>query len=180
MQILLSGGAGSGKSQLAERLTVCCQEQPRYYFATMQVWDAECAARIARHQQQRAGKGFQTIEVPYQLRQTAERLPAGGCGLLECVSNLLSNEQFGQQQAHPADEILDGIAALSQRLDSLVIVSNEIFTDRKPRDAAMQRYAQQLGKINCALAADSDIVIEVSSGIPILWKGADLFHAILF
>lgn len=52
MQILISGGANSGKSSLAEQLAVAQSFQPRYYFATMQVWDAECARRIERHRQQ--------------------------------------------------------------------------------------------------------------------------------
>ena len=91
MQILISGGANSGKSSLAEQLAVAQSFHPRYYFATMQVWDAECARRIERHRQQRAGKGFQTVEVPTNLLETISTLPQGGCGLLECVSNLLSN-----------------------------------------------------------------------------------------
>ncbi len=179
MQILISGGSGSGKSQLAERLAVSQKQTPLYYFATMQIWDAECAERVKRHRRQRAGKGFQTIEVPDHLLQTAQSLPVGGCGLLECVSNLLSNEQFCVQQTHPAETILAGIAALRSRLDMLVIVTNEVFTDRVPQDADMQAYLQQLGRINCTLASLSEIVIEVCSGIPVCWKGASLFHEIL-
>ena len=83
MQILISGGANSGKSSLAEQLAVAQSFQPRYYFATMQVWDAECARRIERHRQQRAGKDFQTVEVPTNLLETISTLPQGGCGLLE-------------------------------------------------------------------------------------------------
>ena len=82
MQILISGGANSGKSSLAEQLAVAQSFQPRYYFATMQVWDAECARRIERHRQQRAGKDFQTVEVPTNLLETISTLPQGGCGLL--------------------------------------------------------------------------------------------------
>ena len=118
MQILISGGANSGKSSLAEQFAVAQSFQPRYYFATMQVWDAECARRIERHRQQRAGKGFQTVEVPTNLLETVSTLPQGGCGLLECVSNLLSNEQFGGSQEDPVTAILDGMAALQKKLDA--------------------------------------------------------------
>ena len=179
MQILISGGSASGKSQLAEQLAVNRRQTPLYYFATMQIWDVECAERVTQHRRQRTGKGFQTIEVPDHLLQTAQSLPTGGCGLLECVSNLLSNEQFCVQQTHPAEIILDGIATLHNHLDTLVIVTNEVFIDKVPQDAAMQAYLQQLGRINCTLAERSEIVIEVCSGIPVCWKGAALFHEVL-
>ena len=44
MLTLVLGGAASGKSGYAESL-VLKTALPRYYIATMQVWDAECAAR---------------------------------------------------------------------------------------------------------------------------------------
>ena len=105
--------------------------------------------------------------------------PQGGCGLLECVSNLLSNEQFGGSQKDPVTAILDGMAALQKKLDAVVIVTNEVFTDRVPNDIAMQQYLQNLGNINQVLASRSDVVIEVCSGIPICWKGASRFHEIM-
>ena len=46
MLTLVLGGAASGKSEYAESL-VLKTALPRYYLATMQVWDAECAARVA-------------------------------------------------------------------------------------------------------------------------------------
>ena len=65
MTVLVTGGSGSGKSALAEQISERLRqpEKPFYYLATMQVWDAECEARIAKHRQQRAGKGFCTIEM---------------------------------------------------------------------------------------------------------------------
>ena len=47
MLTLVIGGAASGKSAYAEHLAVQ-SGGPRYYLATMQVWDAECAARVAK------------------------------------------------------------------------------------------------------------------------------------
>ena len=64
MLILVTGGAGSGKSLLAERISMQLKRMPFWYVATMQVWDQECRDRIGRHRRQRAGKGFQTVEAP--------------------------------------------------------------------------------------------------------------------
>ena len=55
MLTLVLGGAASGKSEYAESL-VLKTALPRYYLATMQVWDAECAARVEKHRQMRAKK----------------------------------------------------------------------------------------------------------------------------
>lgn len=48
MLTLVLGGAASGKSEYAEALVLRCG-LPRYYLATMQVWDAECIARVEKH-----------------------------------------------------------------------------------------------------------------------------------
>ena len=61
MLTLVVGGAASGKSAYAERL-VLQTALPRYYLATMQVWDAECAARVEKHRRMRAEKQFETLE----------------------------------------------------------------------------------------------------------------------
>ena len=61
MLTLVLGGAASGKSEYAEAL-VLRSTLPRYYLATMQVWDAECAARVEKHRKMRAAKQFETIE----------------------------------------------------------------------------------------------------------------------
>ena len=53
MLTLVIGGAASGKSEYAESL-VLKTALPRYYLATMQVWDAECAARVEKHRKMRA------------------------------------------------------------------------------------------------------------------------------
>ena len=61
MLTLVIGGAASGKSEYAESL-VLRSTLPRYYLATMQVWDAECAARVEKHRRMRAAKQFETVE----------------------------------------------------------------------------------------------------------------------
>ena len=56
MFTLVVGGAASGKSEYAESLVL--QDLPRYYIATMQPFDGECRARIAKHRRMRAEKQF--------------------------------------------------------------------------------------------------------------------------
>ncbi len=62
MMALVTGGAASGKSAFAEQLALSLPG-PHAYVATMRHGDGETEARIARHRDMRAGKGFVTIEL---------------------------------------------------------------------------------------------------------------------
>ena len=62
MMVLVTGGAASGKSAFAERVALSLPA-PHAYVATMRHGDAETEARIDRHRQMRAGKGFETVEL---------------------------------------------------------------------------------------------------------------------
>ncbi|MBP5743722.1 MAG: bifunctional adenosylcobinamide kinase/adenosylcobinamide-phosphate guanylyltransferase, partial [Oscillospiraceae bacterium] len=63
MLSLIIGGAGSGKSALAEAL--CCSlDGPRLYIATMSKADCESLGRIEKHRRQREDLRFDTLECP--------------------------------------------------------------------------------------------------------------------
>ena len=194
MITLVTGGSGSGKSAYAESLLYSC-EGIRYYIATMQVYDAEGEKKVERHRKLRAGKGFLTIESPMnvgkiqfvcagepgqaQYRQEAER--KGQCSsekksaLLECMSNLTANEMFTKDGMKSEDEVVEKIVSeiqtLSQKLDNLVIVTNNVFEDGVIYDAGTMEYLRALGRINAALARLADRVAEVVVGIPVELKG---------
>lgn len=179
MIVLVTGGSGSGKSQLAEKISVSLKNDRLYYLATMKVWDDECRKRIEKHRIQREGKGFETVEVPVNLHECVTLLEPSQTVLLECMSNLLANEQFGGDTDTPADKITEGLKLLFERTDSAVVVSNEIFTDGPFRDIHMKEYADNLGKINCWIAERSDIVVEVSAGIPVVYRGSNILSGLL-
>lgn len=194
MITLVTGGSGSGKSAYAESLLSSC-EGIRYYIATMQIYDAEGEKKVERHRKLRAGKGFLTIESPMnvgkiqfvcageagqaQYRQEAER--KGQCSsekksaLLECMSNLTANEMFTKDGMKSEEEVVEKIVSeiqtLSQKLDNLVIVTNNVFEDGVIYDAGTMEYLRALGRINAALARLADRVAEVVVGIPVELKG---------
>ena len=194
MITLVTGGSGSGKSAYAESLLSSC-EGIRYYIATMQIYDAEGEKKVERHRKLRAGKRFLTIESPInvgkiqfacagkagqaQYRQEAER--KGQCSsekksaLLECMSNLTANEMFMKDGMKSEEEVVEKIVSeiqtLSQKLDNLVIVTNNVFEDGVIYDAGTMEYLRALGRINAALARLADRVAEVVVGIPVELKG---------
>ena len=94
MLSLIIGGAGSGKSALAEALC-CSQDGPRLYIATMSKADGESLERIEKHRRQREGLRFDTLECPAGLDRAD--IPDGANALLEDLSNLLANELFSPE-----------------------------------------------------------------------------------
>lgn len=194
MITLVTGGSGSGKSAYAESLLSSC-EGIRYYIATMQIYDAEGEKKVERHRKLRAGKGFLTIESPMnvgkirfacageseqeQYRQEAERKVQGSSekksALLECMSNLTANEMFTKDGMKSEEEVVEKIVSeiqtLSQKLDNLVIVTNNVFEDGVIYDAGTMEYLRALSRINAALAHLADRVAEVVVGIPVELKG---------
>ena len=194
MITLVTGGSGSGKSAYAESLLSSC-EGIKYYIATMQIYDAEGEKKVERHRKLRAGKRFLTIESPMnvgkiefacageveqaQYRQEAERKVQGSSekksALLECMSNLTANEMFTKDGIKSEEEVVEKIVSemqtLSQKLDNLVIVTNNVFEDGVIYDAGTMEYLKALGRINAALARLADRVAEVVVGIPVELKG---------
>ena len=174
MLTLVLGGAASGKSEYAESL-VLRSALPRYYLATMQVWDAECAARVEKHRKMRAAKQFETIECPLHLETV--RLPRKGTALLEDLGNLTANELYDPAGAGACDaaaaHILQGLDALAAQCENLIVVSNEVFSGGANYAGDTDRYLLALARVNNALAARADAVVRVVCGIPVYYKGVE-------
>ncbi len=172
MLILVSGGSGSGKSAFAEELVVSSGLERRIYLATMQVWDGESVNRVERHRQMRAGKGFETVECPTGLAETA--LPEGSAILLEDLTNLAANEYFGPEGKEGAfDRVLKGVRYAAAQSALLVVVGNELFSDGMDYDRETAAYLELLAQLNRAVSQMADQVYEVVCGIPIPWKEVD-------
>ena len=170
MLMLVSGGAGSGKSEFAESLITASGIQNRVYLATMRVWDAESVRRVERHRAMRAGKGFATLECPENLAGLT--LPLGCAALLEDLSNLTANEFFGEQGRQGAfDRVLAGVGRAAGQAGLLVVVTNELFSDGMDYDPDTLAYLDVLARLNRAIAARAGGVYEVVCGIPVAWKG---------
>ena len=183
---LVIGGSGSGKSEFAENLLE--DSQRKYYIATMQVYEEEGRKKVARHRRLRAGKGFQTIEQPRNMHKAAEivtrdRKETENEALLECMSNLVANEMFdsetedfasGMSETEREDFLVEkvtgGIRTLAEKLDKLVIVSNNVFEDGISYDTQTMSYIRVLGRVNQELARMADHVTEVVVGIPVKVK----------
>lgn len=175
MLVLITGGSGSGKSAYAEEyISRTSGGNRKYYLATMQVFDREGQKKIERHRKQRSSKGFFTIEQPTSICGALEKMESNSSALLECMSNLAANEMFSDEIPKTCEtvteKIIREIKVLSKGLESLVIVTNNVFEDGIIYDDTTMEYIKALGSINEQLADMADRVVEVVVGIPLTVK----------
>ena len=172
MLVTVTGGAGSGKSEFAEQLIVDSGISERCYIATMQVWDDECRKRVDRHRQMRQGKGFQTVECPFNLFSAVSLIPEGSAVLLEDLTNLASNEWFCEKDPNGMERrVVEGVRAICERAELVVVVTNELFSDGINYNNEINDFLKALGLLNKNICAHADLVYEVVCGIPVCWKG---------
>ncbi|MDO4357227.1 MAG: bifunctional adenosylcobinamide kinase/adenosylcobinamide-phosphate guanylyltransferase [Clostridia bacterium] len=174
MFTLVIGGAASGKSEFAEEWAKSLSG-PRLYVATMQPFDDECRARIARHRAQRAGKGFDTLECYTALADAAKAVAIGSNVLLECMSNLVANELYSPDGCG-ADAAIAGVAALLPRCANLTVVTNEVFSGGADYAGDTLFYLRELARVNRELARRADAVAEIVCGQVNILKGREYFR----
>ena len=178
MRIFISGGCKNGKSSHAQRLAQrqCAPEKPLYYLATMVPKDAEDIERIQRHQQERAGWGFETLEVSGSLYAVIERrLDPNGSVLLDSVTALLSEVMFPvdgtvNMEAHVRLE--RELLALLEAFPNIVLVSDGIYSDAWRYESLTETYRQHLAWLDRSLAHACDVVLEAAYGNLVVFKGS--------
>ena len=165
MLVLVTGGAASGKSEHAEKI-ICARAHSKLYLATMQPFGKSARARIARHRKLRDGKGLHTVERSLDLKGLQIDRHYDGI-LLEDLGNLLANEIFSPDGTaqNCVKSILDGVEKLKSYCDTLVIVSNEIFSDGGSYPPETENYLQKLAELHEKITRDADAVYESVCGI---------------
>jgi len=174
MRLLVSGGCKMGKSTLAQRLAAL-QGEKRVYIATMRPRDAEDDARVARHQAERMGWGFKTVECFTGIEALKGRFSSGTSLLLDSTTALLAEEMFGPGEIDEsaARRVAEGLLSLVGESGNIVIVSDTIYSDAMTFGATTEAYRRGLAAIDRSLAARCDGVIEMVFGRPIVHKGAE-------
>lgn len=162
---LILGGARSGKSRYAE-LLLTKHPEPWTYIATAQAFDAEMQARIAEHQARRQ-TGWHTIEAPIDLPNAlvaASTHPV----LIDCLTLWLTNLMLGNHDIAAATANLE--AALNQRRQPTVLVSNEVGLGIVPETPLGRSFRDEAGCLNQRLAAHADHVLFMVAGLPMTLK----------
>ena len=171
MVTLLTGGARSGKSSLAQQWA---ESQPGklLYVATATVGDEEMAARVLRHRQQR-NERWQTLEEPLWMVERLAEASAGMDGVVvDCLTLWLSSLYFHfDEQPEPVmrqvDRLIDCLPEVSA---PLWMVSNELGNGIVPENRMARAFRDLNGEVNQRLAAVADKVFLVTAGLPLQLK----------
>jgi len=165
MRVFISGGCKNGKSTYAQHLAQKQgQGRPLYYIATMAAVDNEDEERILRHQNERDGWGFVTVEQPRNIEEILEKCDTHGSFLLDSLTALLSNEMFqaGKIDMTAHERIAQGLKQILQKIDNIVIVSDYIYSDAFLYDELTEGYRKALATLDRLAAQQCDIVLEAA------------------
>lgn len=172
MMTLIFGEASSGKSRYAESRLSEANGSPKIYMAVSEVYDDEMRERVKIHQAMRKDKGFITIEQPRDLG--AAKIPAGSSVMIESLTAWTANEMFTDEgvkdSGHVVNKILAGLSVIAGEVYNVLIVVDNLFCDGEEYDPLSEDYVKTLADLVRKIAADANEVIEIVSGLPIIWK----------
>ena len=164
--ILITGGARSGKSRIAEARALGFGPRATY-IATGEPRDTEMAARIAAHQARR-GENWVTHEEPLDLIGALAVTDGQGARLIDCLTLWLTNLMLGGHDWQAACRAL--VAVLPLQSDPVVIVTNEVGAGIVPENALAREFRDAAGLLNQWVAAVADEVVLAVAGLPLRVK----------
>ncbi len=167
---LILGGARSGKSALAERVTRTLSGSPAY-IATAQAFDDEMQARIVRHRADR-GAAFQTYEEPLELVDAINQACANHDAILvDCLTLWISNLMAADRDVETAIDDLAGWLSANSSVP-VTLVSNEVGLGIVPDNEVARLFRDHAGRAHQRLGAVCANVTFVAAGLPLVMKGA--------
>lgn len=84
-----------------------------------------------------------------------------------------ASSDMAETMSPVSKKIVQALVDLSTRVQDLVIVTNDVFSDggSLTYDESTREYVKNLAEINCALAREAATVTEIVCGIPVKIKG---------
>ncbi|MCC7528111.1 MAG: bifunctional adenosylcobinamide kinase/adenosylcobinamide-phosphate guanylyltransferase [Candidatus Melainabacteria bacterium] len=178
---LITGGARSGKSLLAEKLG---RESnlPVVYLATMEEMpdDTESVMRIGLHRSRRP-QTWTTIEAPYNLSAAILNLaPGKQTCIIDCLSLLVSNlllkvngegTRLPEARSQVSEEIARVLSSIEKRQEiNFLAVTNEVGSGIVPENPLARSYRDLLGETNQTVAGAAHSVFLMCSGLKLKLK----------
>jgi len=160
---LITGGARSGKSDLAQRLGQSW-DGPVWVIATATAGDVEMATRIERHKSERP-KDWITAETRLTLTSVIRKVPDDALVILDCVTMWVANCLLDEFDVVAMEqETAAFLSMASRRKAPVVIVTNEVGLSIVPENELARLYQDMLGRVNQALAQVAERVLFLSAG----------------
>ena len=166
---LVLGGARSGKSAFAERVTRETGLE-RHYIATSRIYDAAHAARIEQHRQARAADQWTVHEEPLALTGALQQQTAAGrVVLVDCLTLWLTNLLLDQSNIEAAFDALE--EALPSLPGTVIFVANEVGLSVAPETKLGNEFRDWAGTLNQRVARHATYVDFIAAGLPLRLKG---------
>ncbi len=179
--ILITGGARSGKSQFAQEQALGTGK-PVLFVATAVAGDEEMRQRIEEHRRKRP-LAWSTLEVTTRVgNQIRQKISGAHVVILDCITLLVNNifskytDQAGEQidasliEKEVTSEISELVECINHVDASFIIVTNEVGTGLVPANKVGRLYRDLLGKANQLLAKRADEVYLMVAGLPVKIK----------
>nr|WP_211186006.1 bifunctional adenosylcobinamide kinase/adenosylcobinamide-phosphate guanylyltransferase [Brenneria salicis] len=178
---MITGGARSGKSALAEKLAA--GHERVLYIATSLATDDEMAERVRIHRISRPAhwrtwEGYRDVGAVIM-----QQVAADEAVIVECITTLITNLLFDQAGDTPPEQMdFPAIeAAIQQQIDALIaaclecsspilLVTNELGMGIVPENRLARHFRDIAGRVNQRLAAAAESVYLVVSGIEVKIK----------
>ncbi|WP_417720718.1 bifunctional adenosylcobinamide kinase/adenosylcobinamide-phosphate guanylyltransferase [Salipiger sp.] len=169
--ILVTGGARSGKSALAERMALSPKGRAIYLAtADLRADDDEMCARIAEHRARR-GAAWHDLHAPRDLcgalRESDGDLPR----LVDCLTLWLSNLMLDGADWRTEGETL--ARAIPRQNAPVIFVTNEVGYGVVPDNRLAREFRDAAGWLNQRIAAACDEVWLTVAGCPLKVKPND-------
>jgi len=184
--ILITGGARSGKSHFAQELALK-SGKPVLFVATAVAGDEEMQQRIEEHRRVRPA-AWSTLEVTTHVgNEISQKVGGAKVVIVDCITLLVSNifGQYTDQTGERIDaslvekEVTAEISSLLEcvkRIDaSSIMVTNEVGMGLVPANRMGRLYRDLLGKANQLLAKQAEEVYLMVAGLPVMIKPAQHF-----
>ncbi len=169
--ILITGGQRSGKSRHAEELALSLSDRP-VYIATAHVWDDEFRERVRIHQERRGPQWTNIEEEKYLGNIHIE----GRVAVIDCLTLWCTNFFYDVENNREVN-VKDALGAVEREFDkftsqdaTFIFVTNEIGSGGVSSNASQRHFTDLQGWMNQYVAAHSDEVILMVSGIPVKIK----------
>ena len=168
---LILGGARSGKSTQA--LNLAKKTKKVAFIATCEGLDKEMKERILKHKADRPAN-WKTFEEPKELAELLTRIDNSfDCIIIDCLTLLVSNLLLS---VYKEEVIVEKIKAvlfqLRKKKAKAIIVSNEVGLGIVPVNKLGRRFRDIAGKVNQIVAQESDEVLFIISGLPLIVKSS--------
>jgi len=158
----VTGGARSGKSELALRLTERADALV-VFVATGEAGDEEMADRIAAHRRERPAS-WRTVEEPLDLAGAIRGLASDEFAIVDCLSLWVSNLLENAEPAAIEQLAAEAAALAAAHGGGCVAVSNEVGMGIVPANALARSYRDALGRVNATWADAADEALFAVSG----------------